>query len=178
MEDIKESALGIPAEETIQDENQLKMEIPLTEEEQQIQKAKEDYDKSALDHAQKIVEGIKAGYDEAKAIARDMSHKTIGGWVTEKELTRLLNSDMKHVKSLLMRLDRFGMLDMKIVGPAVLVKTSRKPEEQLKKLLRDKGQLLEKMAQLEALLAIVHGEIPKEEEVKEGDTNDIMSAVK
>ncbi len=160
-----------PPEEIIVDENQLKMEIPLTEEEQKIQQAKEDYDKSALEHAQKIVEGIKAGYEEAKGLAKDLSAKTIGTWITEKDLAKLLRSDMSHVKKLLMHLDRFGMLDMKIVGPAVLVKTSRRPEEQLKKLLRDKGQLLEKMAQLEGLLAIVHGEIPKDE-VKEEEVID------
>lgn len=160
MEDIKESAMANPPEEIIQDENQMKLEIPLTEEEQKLAQARAEYQKSQEEHAAKIVEGIRAGYEEAKEMAKDLSAKTAGTWITEKDLARTLRSDMSHVKKLLTHLDRFGMLDMKIVGPAVLVKACRKPEKTLEKLLRDKGQLIEKQMQLEALLTIVHGDIP------------------
>ncbi len=156
-----------PPEEIIQDENQLKMEIPLTEEEQKIKLAREEYEKSQEDHAKKVVEGIHAGYMEAKGLAQDLSAKTAGTWIEERELVKMLRQEPKAVKRLLAHLDRFGMLECKIVGPAVMVKTNRHPEHALQKLLKDKGQLMEKIAQLDALLAIVHSECPKPEAAKE-----------
>ena len=137
MKDIKESALSnsagttTPPEENIQDENQLKMEIPLTEEEQKIQDAKEEFEKAKAEHARKVVEGIHAGYQEAKKLATELSARAAGTWFFEKDLARQMNKDKAVLQKELKWLDQFGFIEVKVNGPSMQVKITRKPEKHM-----------------------------------------------
>lgn len=153
--------------------------VNITDEEA-IKKANEEHEKLTREYAEKVVEAIKAGYEQAKTLAEDIRKKTLSTWFFEKDLARLLRSDLKGTQGLLKQIDSFGFLEVKVTGAAVQFKINRKPEKCLEKIMRDRHQLHERVAQIETLIMIVNEDIQNQgqQDTEKGDTNDIMQSVK
>lgn len=163
MEEITE-ALGDSAQPVNPPE---KTSEPELTEEQKIEQAKIEFEEAKQAHAKKVVEGIGKGYEEAKKMATEIAHKTLSNWFFEKDLARQMKMDLGQLKNNLKWLDGFGMIEHKVVGPALQLKIIRKPEKMMEKLMKFRHQLMERMAQLEVVCTLVSSECKTNEEPKD-----------